>query len=31
MSGAPPPTAGQLVRFSSVAVPLAAAGLPLGV
>ncbi len=31
MSSAPPPTAGQLIRFSSVAVPLAAAGLPLGV
>lgn len=31
MSSAPPPTAGELVRFSSIAVPLAAAGLPLGV
>ncbi|WP_428630252.1 MFS transporter [Sphingopyxis sp.] len=31
MSSAPPPTAGQLARFSAVAVPLAAAGLPLGV
>ncbi|WP_447761777.1 MFS transporter [Sphingopyxis panaciterrae] len=31
MSAAPPPTAGQLVRFSSIAVPIAAAGLPLGV
>lgn len=31
MSSAPPPTSGQLVRFSAVAVPLAAAGLPLGV
>lgn len=31
MSSAPPPTAGQLVRFSAIAVPVAAAGLPLGV
>ncbi|WP_422060720.1 MFS transporter [Sphingopyxis sp.] len=31
MNSAPPPTAGQLARFSAVAVPLAAAGLPLGV
>lgn len=31
MSAAPPPTAGQLVRFSAIAVPIAAAGLPLGV
>lgn len=31
MGSAPPPTAGQLARFSAVAVPLAAAGLPLGV
>jgi glycoside/pentoside/hexuronide:cation symporter, GPH family len=31
MSAASPPTAGQLARFSAVAVPLAAAGLPLGV
>ena len=31
MSAVPPPTAGQLVRCSAVAVPLAAAGLPLGV
>ncbi len=31
MSGAPPPTAGELARFSAIAVPLAAAGLPLGV
>ncbi len=31
MSAAPPPSAGQLARFSAVAVPLAAAGLPLGV
>ena len=31
MSSAPPPTAGQLVRFSAIAVPIAAAGLPLGV
>jgi Na+/melibiose symporter-like transporter len=30
-AAAPPPTAGQLVRFSAVALPLAAAGLPLGV
>jgi len=28
---AAPPTAGQLIRFSALAVPLAAAGLPLGV
>jgi len=28
---AAPPTGGQLVRFSALAVPLAAAGLPLGV
>ncbi len=31
MSAAPPPTAGELARFSAIAVPLAAAGLPLGV
>lgn len=31
MSSAPPPTSAELVRFSAVAVPLAAAGLPLGV
>ena len=31
MSSAPPPTSAQLVRFSAIAVPLAAAGLPLGV
>lgn len=31
MSSAPPPTSPELVRFSAVAVPLAAAGLPLGV
>lgn len=31
MSGASPPTAAELARFSAIAVPLAAAGLPLGV
>lgn len=31
MTAAPPPTASELVRFSAVAIPLAAAGLPLGV
>lgn len=31
MSAAPPPTAAELARFSAIAVPLAAAGLPLGV
>lgn len=31
MSAASPPASGQLIRFSAVALPLAAAGLPLGV
>lgn len=31
MSAASPPTAAELARFSAIAVPLAAAGLPLGV
>jgi Na+/melibiose symporter-like transporter len=31
VSGAVAPSAGQLIRFSAIAVPVAAAGLPLGV